>query len=341
MRARGEGSLYPERRAGRPLRWVVQVSLPDGRLHRRRFADKAEAVTALRAAVAAGRPLRWVVQVSLPDGRLHRRRFADKAEAVTALRAAVAPAMPAASSSLSVYLAAWIIAVRATLAPATWARYEQICRLWLVPGLGRIRVDRLTVADVRQYLYGLPLHPQTVSASPGRSPQGTGRRGDGGTADAQRGEPRQAAHGAADGADGGSVVTSCAHSSRERQVLATMLSGWWLQQRDYAAQKSSPWHGTTLTLTATCSACGTPFIVTAEAGSSGRPRRERPAASRSLPMPRGHSDSTVPDSLRMRLQRERERLVASSSRPSEDSHSTAPTSPSTSGPTSPTRDYPW
>ena len=33
MRARGEGSLYPERRKGRALRWVVQVSLPDGRLH--------------------------------------------------------------------------------------------------------------------------------------------------------------------------------------------------------------------------------------------------------------------------------------------------------------------
>lgn len=125
MRARGEGSLYPERREGRPLRYVVQLSLPDGRLFKRRFADKDAAVEYLKAT----RP----------------------------------GAVPVASSPLGAYLAAWIAGVRATLAPATWRRYEQIVRLWLIPELGKVRMDRLTVSEVRRYLYALPLHPQTVS----------------------------------------------------------------------------------------------------------------------------------------------------------------------------------
>jgi integrase len=125
MRARGEGSVYSERRKGRPLRYVAQVSLPDGRFHKRRFALKADAVEYIRDTKPA--------------------------------------AVPVATSSLSAYLAAWISGVRATLAPATWRRYEQIVRLWLVPNLGKTRLDRLTVAEVRSYLYALPLHPQTVS----------------------------------------------------------------------------------------------------------------------------------------------------------------------------------
>ena len=125
MRARGEGSLYAERRKGRPLRYVVQLSLPDGRSFRRRFADKDVAVAWLRDT----RP----------------------------------GAVPVASSPLGAYLAAWTAGVRVTLAPATWRRYEQIVRIWLVPNLGKTRLDRLTVSQVRSYLFGLPLHPQTVS----------------------------------------------------------------------------------------------------------------------------------------------------------------------------------
>jgi integrase len=125
MRARGEGSVYSERRKGRPLRYVAQVSLPDGRFHKRRFALKADAVEYIRDTKPA--------------------------------------AVPVATSSLSAYLGAWISGVRATLAPATWRRYEQIVRIWLVPNLGKARLDRLTVAEVRSYLYALELHPQTVS----------------------------------------------------------------------------------------------------------------------------------------------------------------------------------
>jgi integrase len=125
MRARNEGSVYAERRKGRPLRYVAQVSLPDGRFHKRRFALKADAVEYIRDTKPA--------------------------------------AVPVATSSLSAYLAAWISGVAVTLAPATWRRYEQIVRIWLVPNLGKTRLDRLTVAEVRSYLYALPLHPQTVS----------------------------------------------------------------------------------------------------------------------------------------------------------------------------------
>ena len=124
MRRRGEGSLYRERRPGRPVRYVVE---------------------------------------HVRDGQRQRQRFASEAEAVAALRRTNVAARPVATSSLSAYLDAWISDVSATLAPATWRRYEQITRLWLIPGLGKTRMDRLTVAEVRSYLYGLDLHPQTVS----------------------------------------------------------------------------------------------------------------------------------------------------------------------------------
>lgn len=111
----------------------------------------------------AGRPPRWVVSVSLPDGRRSKRRYATEAEALAALRRHDAAVAPASSMSLGAYLASWLETVRLTLAPATWRRYEQIVRLWLVPNLGKARLDRLSVAHVRVYLHGLRLHPQTMA----------------------------------------------------------------------------------------------------------------------------------------------------------------------------------
>lgn len=128
MRARGEGSLYTESRRGRPDRYVVQVSLPDGRFHKRRFPHTDE----------------------------------GKAAAVKYLQDTSPAAAPVASSSLGAYLAAWTPAVRATVSPKTWRGYEQIVRLWLIPSLGKTRLDRLSVAQVRSYLFALPLAAQTA-----------------------------------------------------------------------------------------------------------------------------------------------------------------------------------
>lgn len=129
MRARGEGTLGVERRKGRQPCYVVRHSLPNGKRLARRFPY-----------TEAGREA-----------------------AVEHLRRMSPAAAPVATSSLSAYLDAWIHGVRATLAPATWKRYETIVRLWLKPRLGTRRMDRLTVAEVRSYLFDLPLHPQTVS----------------------------------------------------------------------------------------------------------------------------------------------------------------------------------
>jgi integrase len=128
MRARGEGTLGVERRAGRAPVYIVRHSI-DGRRVARRFLFTE----------------------------------AGKAQAVEHLRSTSNAVGPAATSPLGVYLDAWIAGVRATIAPATWRRYEQIVRLWLKPRLGTVRLDRLTVGRVRQYLYGLPLHEQTIS----------------------------------------------------------------------------------------------------------------------------------------------------------------------------------
>jgi len=129
MRHKGEGSVYAETREGRQKRYVAQLSLGDGKYHRRRFPGTKE----------------------------------GKAEAVAYIRATTAHAAPGRTSRLSDYLASWIAAVEKSLAPATLRRYEQICRLWLVPRLGSKRLDRLTVGDVRSYLFDLPLHERTVS----------------------------------------------------------------------------------------------------------------------------------------------------------------------------------
>lgn len=129
MRAKGEGSLTVERRAGRKPVYLARHSLPDGRRRARRFPFTK----------------------------------AGKEAAVAYLKKYGVGAAPAGSSSLSAYLDVWLDRVRGTVAPKTWKGYEQIIRVWLKPNLGKARLDRLSAADVEVYLHALPLHPQTVS----------------------------------------------------------------------------------------------------------------------------------------------------------------------------------
>lgn len=65
--------------------------------------------------------------------------------------------------TLGNYLATWLIDVRPTVSHATWKQHEAIVRLHLAPALGRVKLSRLTVAQVRAYLHGSRLHPQTVA----------------------------------------------------------------------------------------------------------------------------------------------------------------------------------
>lgn len=124
MRRHGEGTLWTERRKGRPVRYVVE--------HQH-------------------------------EGIRRRQRFATLAEAKAALRGTDARVPLAATSRLSDYLASWMSAASSSLRPATRKRYGEIVRLWLVPKLGSYRLDRLTVSAVQSYLFDLPLHPRTIS----------------------------------------------------------------------------------------------------------------------------------------------------------------------------------
>ncbi len=67
--------------------------------------------------------------------------------------------------TLGHYLPEWLAAVRSTVRPGTWVRYEQYVRVHLIPGLGRKAVARLTPEDLEAlYLQKVEggLSPTTV-----------------------------------------------------------------------------------------------------------------------------------------------------------------------------------
>ena len=61
------------------------------------------------------------------------------------------------SPTLASYLAYWLreVVVEPDYAPLTCATYETLTRLYIVPGLGTKRLDKLTLRDVRAWLYKL------------------------------------------------------------------------------------------------------------------------------------------------------------------------------------------
>ncbi len=57
------------------------------------------------------------------------------------------------TQSVGEYMSYWLRdVVKPNLRPKTYETYEAAVRLYIVPGLGRKRVDRLTVRDVRTWL---------------------------------------------------------------------------------------------------------------------------------------------------------------------------------------------
>lgn len=75
--------------------------------------------------------------------------------------------------TLTKYLQRWLEDVRPNLAPETWRKYESHVRVHIAPALGHLRLQEMSVGDVRSYLRrtGERLDPQTV-----RHHRGTLRR---------------------------------------------------------------------------------------------------------------------------------------------------------------------
>lgn len=120
-RANGEGSIYPYRNGYAAYAWVTT---PSGERKRKFVYGKTREI-------------------------VH-----DKY--VKLLSSARQGPVATASPTLASYLAYWLReVVDANLAPATAANYDMFVRLYIVPDLGRKRLDKLTVQDVRKWFNGL------------------------------------------------------------------------------------------------------------------------------------------------------------------------------------------
>jgi integrase len=69
------------------------------------------------------------------------------------IRAADAGLAPGQASTVETYMAWWLDdVVKGTVTPGTIERYDQAIRLWIVPHLGKIRLNKLTPAHVQAML---------------------------------------------------------------------------------------------------------------------------------------------------------------------------------------------
>ena len=117
-RANGEGSIFPYRNGYAAYVWV---NPPDGKRTRKWAYGRTREETHKK----------WL--------KLH--EAAKKGPVTTK------------APTLAAYLERWLNeVVKPELAPATAANYEMFVRLYIVPTLGRKRLDKLTVTDVRAWL---------------------------------------------------------------------------------------------------------------------------------------------------------------------------------------------
>ncbi|WP_322778940.1 site-specific integrase [Frankia sp. Cas4] len=104
----------------------------------------------------------WVgaAYVLMPDGTTKRRPVYGKSEEIvrgklTALQANSDQGIPADATGWTVerFLTVWLAqTVKPNRQPNTYVTYEKAVRIYLVPGLGKKRLNRLTAADVRQFI---------------------------------------------------------------------------------------------------------------------------------------------------------------------------------------------
>ncbi len=92
----------------------------------------------------------WVAAISGTDGRRQRfyaRTRADVGrrltEALQRRDQGIGATVPAGQDSVGTWLETWLATVKPTLRPRTWIRYRELCRVHLIPTIGRLRLGRL------------------------------------------------------------------------------------------------------------------------------------------------------------------------------------------------------
>ncbi len=108
-------------------------------------------------AVVELRRRRWVASVTLDNGK--RKTFYGNTREEVAHKLArglvqFERGLPFTPETLTVgkYLSDWLDSMRPTLKPKTYASYEQLIRVHIQPGLGKIRLGKLQKADVNRFL---------------------------------------------------------------------------------------------------------------------------------------------------------------------------------------------
>lgn len=97
---------------------------------------------------------RWAATISLGPGRrksYYGRTREEVAHKLTAALKAREEGLPLAPErqTLAAFLAQWLEAVKPTLRPESFRRYEDLCRIHIIPELGSIRLARLTPQQVQ------------------------------------------------------------------------------------------------------------------------------------------------------------------------------------------------
>src|SRR5262245_50856460 len=101
---------------------------------------------------------RWegTLQLTPRGGKRQRRSFFGKtqAEALRKLRDAQNKldrneVLVPARLTLASHLATWLVEKKKTLRAESWRRYDDLCRLYIVPAIGNVRLAKLEIADVQ------------------------------------------------------------------------------------------------------------------------------------------------------------------------------------------------
>jgi len=105
----------------------------------------------------------WAGAVSWTDsaGKRHRRVAYGKTQdevrrSIAALRVGVDRGMaPGERRTVAAFLAEWLEATRQRIRHSTWRGYESCVRVYLVPAIGRLELEKLTPTDVERVTAGL------------------------------------------------------------------------------------------------------------------------------------------------------------------------------------------
>jgi integrase len=111
----------------------------------------------------------WEARITLDGGKrksFYAKTRQEAAKKLTAALRDVEMGLPIAADKLSVerYFTDWLAAVKSTIRPRTWKRYEQYIRVHLLPTLGRVALAKLSAQHL-QLLYAKKLEEGLSSTS--------------------------------------------------------------------------------------------------------------------------------------------------------------------------------